>query len=441
MINSKKLLLLLVFLYISRFTLADWIKDDVNNIENETIQIRHHIHQNPELGNMEYETSKLVQRELKSYGLEIKKGFAETGVIGILKGDLPGPTMALRADMDALPVQEKTKLSFSSKVKALYQGKEVDVMHACGHDAHTAMLLSTAKILSKNKEKIQGTIIFIFQPAEEGAANKDNFIDGDQVGARKLIKDGALSNPKPEVIFGMHVMSGLPSGNIFYKEGSMMNSSDMLNIQLIGKQAHGSMPWLSQDPIVASAQIINNIQTMVSRRINLTEGMGVISITGIQAGNNIVTIIPEKVTLIGTIRSNNENIRQTILEQLPSMIEQTALANNVKADVKISSYAPVLINDKTLTESMIPSLISVVGKEKVHKMATNSSASEDFAYYGKMMPSLFIFIGATPADQDMEKAAPNHSPYFIVDDSTLKTGVEAHIRFVIDYPKFSEKFK
>lgn len=417
---------------------ADWIHDSVKNNEAHTIQLRQHLHQYPELGNMEFKTSELVQKELKSYGIDVRKGFAKTGVIGILKGAQSGPIIALRADMDALPVEEKTGLPFASKAKGMYQGKEVSVMHACGHDAHTAMLLSAAKILATNKDKIKGTIVFVFQPAEESGADIDNFSHGDQVGARKMIADGALNNPKPEVIFGIHVVAGLESGNIYYRPNAILNSADNIKIKLDGKQAHGSMPWHSHDPIVASAQVINNIQTMISRRTDLTQGMGVVSIGSIHGGN-AGNIIPENIEMVGTIRSNSEKIRQSILEQLPDMIQNTATANQVKAQVEISPYAPVTMNDQVLTEAMIPSMQAVSGKEKVHLLDNNASGSEDFSYYGKLMPALFVFVGATPKDQDMSKAAANHSPYFIVDDATLKTGVEAHIRFALDYPNVAKQ--
>ena len=221
----QTLFLTLPLIGMSQVSSADWIKDSATQVEAQTIQLRHQIHQYPELGNMEFKTSKLVQKELKSYGIEVKTGFAKTGVIGILKGALPGPVMALRADMDALPVQEKTGLSFASKEKALYQGKQEPVMHACGHDTHTAMLLSAAKVLAENKEKIAGTVVFVFQPAEEGAADIDNFTQGDQIGSRKMIADGAFKQHKPEVIFGMHVISGMPTGNLFYKSGAILNSA------------------------------------------------------------------------------------------------------------------------------------------------------------------------------------------------------------------------
>lgn len=424
-------------LTISEVTLADWIKEAATSEEGKTIQLRQHIHQYPELGNMEIETSKLVQKELKSYGIEVKTGFAKTGVIGILKGNQPGPIMALRADMDALPMVEKTQLSFASKAQAMYQGKNSHVMHACGHDAHTAMLLGAAKVLAQNRDKIIGTVVFVFQPAEEGGADIDNFSQGEQIGSRKMIADGAFKQVTPEVIFGLHVITGIPSGHLHYKSGAILNSADNLRITVQGSQVHGSMPWAGRDPIVAAAQMINNAQTVISRRSDLSQGMGVVSIGHIQAGT-AGNIIPEQVNMLGTIRSNSEKIRATILKTLPEVLQHTAAANDVTTKVEISPYAPVTMNDATLTEAMTPTLQRAAnGNTKI--LANNASASEDFAYYGKLMPSLFVFLGATPQDQDMTKAAPNHSPYFLVDNATLKTGVETHVRFILDYPKVANQ--
>ncbi|MEN8547695.1 amidohydrolase [Acinetobacter soli] len=435
---KKALLCKLSLFTVCTASYADWVKQSAQQVEPKTIQLRHQIHQHPELGNMEFQTSKLVQSELKSYGIEVKTGYAKTGVVGILKGAKPGPVMALRADMDALPMQEQTGLPFASQTKAIYQGKESYVMHACGHDAHTAMLLSAAKILAQHKDKIAGTVVFLFQPAEEGGADIDNFTQGDQIGSRKMIADGALNQPKPEVIFGLHVIAGMKSGELYYKDGVILNSADQLRIRVTGQAVHGSTPWYGRDPVVASAEIINNLQTLISRRTDLSKGMGVVSIGNIQAGT-AGNIIPEQVAMVGTIRSNHEDIRQTILKDLPVMVEHIGLANDVKTHVDIAQYAPVTSNNKILTESMLPTLNTVVGVQKLHRLDTNASASEDFSYYGQYMPSLFVFLGATPSTIELNKAAPNHNPNFIVDDATLKTGVETHVRFVLDYPNVAQK--
>jgi len=338
--------------------------------------------------------------------------------------------------MDVLPMQKKAPVSFASQVTGLYEGKITPVAQACGHDAHTAMLLGAAQVLAEHREKVAGTVVFVFQPTEEGRADIDNFSQDEQVGSRKMIADGALSNSKPEVIFGLHVMAGMPSGHLYYKDGAVLNSADGVRITLDGQQVHGSMPWKGRDSIVAAADIIQKMQTLVSRRTDLGKGMDVISIDQIQGGTS-GNIIPEQVSMTGTIRSNHEYIGQNILKSLPKMIDRTAKANDVQAKIEISAYAPMTLNDKTLTHLMASSLKSVVGENKVHVLEQNESASEDFAYYGQIIPALFVFLGATPTDQDMHKAAPDHSPYFMVDDKTLKIGIVSHIRFVMDYPKIA----
>lgn len=409
-----------------------WVKPAALQLAPEVIALRHQIHQHPELGNQEFETSKLVATHLKALGMEVRTGVANTGVIGVLKGGKPGPVMALRADMDALPVQEPTGLPFASVARAQYQGKDVPVMHACGHDAHTAILLGAAKLLAEHRDQVAGTVVFLFQPAEEGGANIDNFTQGAQIGARQMIAQGALSTPKVDVIFGLHVMAGLPSGHIRYKPGPMLNSADGLRITVSGQQAHGSMPWAGSDPIVASAQMITSMQTLVSRRADLSQGMGVVTIGAINAGST-GNIIPQNLSMLGTIRTNNEGIRNRILGELPPMIEHVAQANGVEAKVEIAEYAPPVMNDKRLTQMMAASMKRAADGNA--KLTPNfSAASEDFAHYAKAVPGLFVFLGATAPGQDMLKAPVNHSPLFTVDDDTLKTGVRAHVEFVLSYP-------
>ncbi len=297
-----------------------------------------------------------------------------------------------------MPFRLKKKTGPPYASKATYQGAETHVMYGCRHDAHTAMLLGVAKALAANKDKIAGTVVFLFQPAEEGRADVDNFSPGHLIGSPKMIADGALNNSEPEVIFGMQVMAGMPSGNILYKDGAILNSADYLGIQVKGKQVQGSMPWLGRDPIYASSQMINNMQSLVSRKADLTKGMGVVSIGCIQGGTT-GNVIPDQVNMVGTIRSNNEDVRQGILKDLPKMIEHNVAANNVTATVEIVSYTPMTINDKTLTRLMQATLAQVNGEDKLHGLDNNASSREDFSYYGQLMPSLFVFFGATPADQ------------------------------------------
>lgn len=410
----------------------DWVKAAALLEEPAVIGLRHKIHQHPELGNQEFKTSKLVADRLQSLGIDVRTGVANTGVNGVLKGGKPGPVMALRADMDALPVQEPAGLAFASTARAQYQGKEVPVMHACGHDAHTAMLLGAAKLLADHREQIAGTVVFVFQPAEEGGANIDNFTQGAEIGARKMIAEGVLDNPKVDAIFGLHVMAGLPSGHIRYKPGPTLNSADGLRITVTGRQVHGSMPWKGADPVVAGAQMITAMQTLISRRADLSQGMGVVTIGAINGGT-VGNIIPETLSMLGTVRTNNNEIRDGILSQLPPMIEHVAQANGVTAKLELAEYAPVLMNDQRLTRMMAASMKKAADGNA--KLTPNfSPASEDFAHYANKVPALFVFLGATSPDQDMLKAPVNHSPFFTVDDSTLKTGVRAHVEFILNYP-------
>ncbi|SEJ58725.1 amidohydrolase [Pseudomonas linyingensis] len=436
--NSLLLSIMLAFGAVSAAPASsDWVKSAADAVEREVIDLRHHIHQHPELGNQEVKTAALVAEHLRELGIQVRTGVAKTGVIGVLEGGRPGPTIALRADMDALPVEEQTGLPFASKARGTHLGKEVPVMHACGHDAHTAMLLGTAKVLAANKDRIAGTVVFLFQPAEEGAADIDFFDQTQIYGARHMIKDGALDQPKVEAIFGIHVMAQMPSGEIRYKPGAALNSADGFRVTVTGKQTHGSMPWTGADPIVASAQIVNGLQTLVSRRVDLREGMGVVSVGTIQGGS-AGNIIPETVSMTGTIRSNSPGIRDSIHSHLPPLVEGIAEANATKAKVELANYAPVTMNDPVLTAAMLPAL-EKAADGKVGQLSSPSAGSEDFSYYAQKVPGLFVFLGATPAGVEMSKAANNHSPFFAVDDATLKTGVRAHVEFVLRYPQVTEQ--
>jgi amidohydrolase len=416
----------------SRATEPSWVDAAVSAVNQDVIDLRHTIHQHPELGNLEFKTAALVAEQLKASNMEVRTQVGKTGVVGVLKGGLPGPVVALRADMDALPVKEMTNLPFSSQATSTRLGKSVPVMHACGHDTHTAMLLGAAKVLAEHRDKIRGTVVFLFQPAEEGAADVDEFQSDTLIGAQAMIRDGALDSPKVEAIFGVHVMAGYPTGHLFYKSGTVLNSSDSFRITVKGQQTHGSAPWSGVDPIIASQAIISGLQTLVSRRIDLTKGMGVISVGTLNAGS-AANIIPETVEMSGTIRTNNADIRETILQKMPPFVSGIASAYETQAKLLLINNAPVTTNDPALTEAMVPAL-ELAAPGKVERLDSSLSPSEDFSYYAQKVPGLFVFLGATPENQDMRKAPNNHSPYFTADDATLATGVKAHVQFVLNYP-------
>ena len=409
-----------------------WVDPAVASVSQDVIELRHTIHQNPELGNMEVKTSELVAQQLKALGLEVRTHIGKTGVVGVLKGGKPGPVVALRADMDALPVKEMTGLPFASTATGVRRGKTVPVMHACGHDTHTAMLLGAAKVLAEHRNEVAGTVVFLFQPAEDGAADVDEFEADAVIGARAMIRDGALDSPKVEAIFGVHVMAGYPTGHLYYKSGTVLNSNDAFRITVKGQQTHGSAPWSGVDPIIASENIIGGLQTLVSRRIDMTKGMGVISVGTMNAGA-ASNIIPETAELTGTIRTNNASIRNTILQKMPPLVNGIASAYETKANLLLVNIAPVTINNPALTEAMVPAL-ELAAPGKVERLESSLSPSEDFSFYAEKVPGLFVFLGATPTDQDMQKVPNNHSPYFTADDATLATGVKAHVQFVLNYP-------
>ena len=409
-----------------------WVDPAVASVNQHVIELRHTIHQNPELGNMEVKTAELVAQQLKALGLEVRTHIGKTGVVGVLKGGKPGPVVALRADMDALPVKEMTGLPFASTATGVRRGKTVPVMHACGHDTHTAMLLGAAKVLAEHRDEVAGTVVFLFQPAEEGAADVDEFQADAVIGAQAMIRDGALDSPKVEAIFGVHVMAGYPTGHLYYKSGTVLNSNDAFRITLKGQQTHGSAPWSGVDPIIAGENIIGGLQTLISRRIDMTKGMGVISVGTINAGS-ASNIIPETVELTGTIRTNNASIRNTILQKMPPLVNGISSAYETQANLLLVNIAPVTINNPALTEAMVPAL-ELAAPGKVERLESSLSPSEDFSFYAEKVPGLFVFLGATPADQDMQKVPNNHSPYFTADDATLATGVKAHVQFVLNYP-------
>lgn len=394
-------------------------------IESKVIAWRRDIHQNPELGNRETRTAKLVADHLRSLGLEVKTGIAHTGVVGVLKGDKPGPVVALRADMDALPVTEEVDVPFASKAKSTYNGQEVGVMHACGHDTHTAMLMGVAEILTAIKPQLQGSVKFIFQPAEEGPPQ------GEEGGAALMVKEGVLENPKPDVIFGLHITSWIESGKIEYRSGPLMASADRLTISVRGRQTHGALPWGGIDPIVVASQIVLGLQTIQSRQVNVMKEPSVITIGAIHGGVRF-NIIPDAVEMIGTVRTFDEAMRNDIHQRIKNTAEMIAKSAGATAEVTISKDYPVTVNDPGVTEQVVPTLNTVAGVDNV-SVGLKVTGSEDFPEYMKHVPGFFFFIGGRPKGMDPNKAAPNHSPRFSIDESGLLVGVRALAHLTVDY--------
>jgi len=394
-------------------------------VESKAIDWRHHLHQYPELSNREYKTADYIAAHLKSLGLEVQTGVAKTGVVAILKGGKPGPVVALRADIDALPVPERVESPWKSNEKGEYNGNEVPVMHACGHDAHTAILMGTAEVLASIKSELKGTVKFIFQPAEEGAPN------GEEGGAELMVKENVLKNPDVEAIFGLHISSGTHVGQLTYKPGGIMASSNTFEITIHGKQAHGSTPWKSIDPIVTAAQIINNAQTIVSRNMPLTKEAAVVTFGSVHGGVRS-NIIPEEVKLVGTIRALDNGMRDEIFERLKTIAIKTGESNGAKVDIEIFNGYPITYNNEVLTSKMLPTLQSVVGSDHVNLIAAHTGA-EDFSFFQREVPGFYFFLGGTPTNVKPEDAPSHHTPDFYVDDSAIVIGIKSMSRLVIDY--------
>lgn len=389
------------------------------------IEWRHDIHENPELSNREFNTAKKIADHLKSLGLEVQTNVAVTGVVGILKGGKPGPVIGLRADMDALPVTERVDLPWASKVKASYNNIETGVMHACGHDTHVAILMGTAEVLSKMKNDIRGTVKFVFQPAEEGPP------PGEAGGASLMVKEGVLKNPDVEVMMGLHINSQTPVGKIGYKPGGTLAAADRWVMKIKGKQSHGSAPWSGIDPIVTAAQIINGIQTIISRQTELTKEAAVISVGLIRGGvrNNI---IPEEVEMIGTIRTLDTDMQDKLHADFQRVAKNIGESMGAEVELTINKGTPVTYNDPELTARVVPFLKNAIGEENVILKKAITGA-EDFAYYANEVPSLFFFLGGCPADRDPKKAAPHHTPDFYVDDAGLQPGLKAMVYASLGY--------
>src|SRR5882757_7930906 len=428
----KKQLLLLIAIFCSASAIvaqdiAAVIATKAQAIQTKLVEWRRHIHQNPELSNREYKTGAYIAEQLKSLGLEVQTGVANTGVVAILKGGKPGPVIALRADMDALPVKENVDLPFASKDSADYLGQRVPVMHACGHDSHVAMLLGTATVLSAMRKDIAGTVKFIFQPAEEGAPGNE------EGGAALMVKQGVMDNPKVDVIFGMHIESWIPAGDVQYKPGAFMASADWFNITVKGKSSHGSQPWLGVDPIAISAQIIEGLQNIVSRQMDLTKAPVVITVGKIHSGvrNNI---IPVECVMDGTIRTLDSKMQDDVHRRIKFTAEKIAEASNATVDVSFDTRTLVTYNTQELVKSMVPSLITAAGEKNVREMDWVTGA-EDFSYYGTKAPAFFFYIGGMPRGNDPAKAPPHHTAEFMIDDSQLFVGVKTFCQLVFDYPK------
>lgn len=404
--------------------LAARIDRGAAQVEAKVVAWRRDIHAHPELSNRETRTAALVAEHLRALGMEVRTGVAHTGVVGVLRGGRPGPVVALRADMDALPVTEEVDLPFASKVRSTYNGQEVGVMHACGHDAHVAMLMGAAEILAGMRRDLPGTVKFIFQPAEEGAPA------GERGGAAMMIAEGVLDDPKPAAIFGLHVFP-YPTGEIRYRPGGTMASADVLRIVVRGRQTHGAVPWGGVDPIVIAAQIVLGLQTITSRQIDVTTAPAVVTV-GLIAGGVRYNIIPDSVLMVGTIRTFDPAVQRDIHARVRRTAESIAQSAGATAIVTIDSTAPVTYNDPALTERMLPALQRVAGADKV-RLAPPLTTAEDFSRYQERIPGLFFFLGITPPGADPATVAANHSPRFFVDEAALPLGTRALVRLAMDY--------
>ena len=405
-------------------TAADIYSSD---IDAKVLAWRRDFHQFPELGNREFRTSKIIAAHLKSLGLDVKTGIAHTGVVAILKGGQPGPKIALRADIDALPVTEKKDLPFASKQVTEFRGEKTGVMHACGHDSHTAILLGVATAMVAMKKDLKGEVMFIFQPAEEGPP------DGETGGASAMLAEGLFKDYKPEAIFGLHVWSTLNAGQVGYRSGPAMAAADRFRIVVKGRQTHGSRPWGGVDPIVAAANIVNTAQTIVSRRMNISELPVVVSFGAIKGGIRY-NIIPDEVELIGTIRTFDEGMRQKVFTELKNIAANVAEAHGatVVSEVPDTTGNPSMVNNPALTTRSVPSLIKAAGAENVVNMSL-VMAAEDFSYFANEVPGFYFFVGTTPKGQDASMAASNHSPQFFLDESALKVGTRGLFQVALDY--------
>ncbi|MBU2946346.1 amidohydrolase [Zobellia uliginosa] len=420
---KKLLLVLILFLGSLASTLAQNFEKDYKTIEPKVIEWRREIHQSPELSNREFKTAEKIAKHLSSLGMEVQTGVAHTGVVGVLKGKKPGKVIALRADIDALPVFERNDLPYKSTVTTDYKGEKVPVMHACGHDTHMAILMGVAEILSKHTDQIKGTVKFIFQPAEEGPP------EGEEGGALLMVKEGVLKNPDVDAIFGLHINSQTPVGVIRYKSGGTMAAAQKFVINVKGKQSHGARPWSGIDPILISAKIIDGLQTIISREAELTNEAAVITVGKITSGVRF-NIIPESAEMIGTIRTLDYDMKTLINKRMKEMVPALAKAYGGEATIEIKDATDITYNDPDLVTKMIPTLNKVAGADNVQTQKAVTGA-EDFSYYQREVPGFFFFLGGmTPGNTE---SFPHHTPDFIIDDSGLLLGVKALTEMSIDY--------
>ena len=399
------------------------LKKDIANVEEKVIEWRRDFHKHPELSNREFETAEKIAKHLKNLGLKVETEVAKTGVVALLKGDHPGKVVALRADIDALPVTERNELPFKSEVTTEFLGSQTGVMHACGHDTHTAILMGTAEVLAKHKDKIHGTIKFIFQPAEEGPP------PGEEGGAKLMIKEGVLKSPDVDAIFGLHINSETPVGTIRYKPEGTMAAVERFVITVKGKQTHGSQPWSGTDPILISAKIIDGLQTIISRDSKLIDAAAVITVGKITSGVRF-NIIPESAEMIGTVRTLEPKMREKILTRMKEMVPKLAEAYGGEATIELQNNTAVTFNDVALTNQMLPSLQKVAGEDHV-ELVKATTGGEDFSYFQEEVPGLYFFLGGQPLDS--KEPAPHHTPDFFIDESGLLLGVKAMTQLALDY--------
>ena len=419
----------LIFLFVGILSFSQELDKKINQLisdyENDVIELRHWFHENAELSNREFKTAKRIEQELIKIGLSPQTGIAKTGVVAVLKGGKPGPVVALRADIDGLPVKERADLPWASKMTGIYNGEKVPVMHACGHDTHTAILLGVAKVLFQVKDQIPGTVKFIFQPAEEGAPA------GEEGGAELMVKEGVLENPKVDAIFGLHIWSQISAGQVHVRPEGIMAAVDEFRIDIEGVQTHGSTPWTGIDPIVTASQMINSLQTIVSRNLPLTKAAAVVTIGSIHGGVRS-NIIPENLYMLGTIRTLDPNMRKVVLKRLEEIVYNISKVNNAKSKITYLVSYPITYNDTDLYNKMLPTLERVNGKKNVNFMDAITGA-EDFSFFQEKVPGMYFFIGGAKKGTDPKLAAPHHTPDFYVDDSAMITGLKSMSFLALDY--------